>query len=264
MGPIDTHTHAFPDRLAGRAIAALEAGCPWRAVADGTIGQLLESMDAAGVVKAVVCPIATKPDQVESILHWCEDIRSARIIPFPSVHPETPRAGDWVRRIAEAGFKGLKLHPMYQDFAADEQRMDPIYQAAAECKLLVTVHCGRDIAYPPDDDRATPERVGRLVDRFEGLRLLCTHLGGWRMWDEADRHLIGKSVYLETSFSLGELGDERASDMIRRHGVEKVFFGTDWPWVSQAEEVEQVRRLDLKKAEVEGILRGNVCRILDL
>jgi len=128
----------------------------------------------------------------------------------------------------------------------------------------VTLHCGRDIAYPPDDDRAAPERFGRLIDRFDGLRLLCTHLGGWRMWDEVERHLIGTRVYLETSFSLAELGAERASDMIRRHGVERVFFGTDWPWASQAEEIEQVRRLGLTKAELEGILRDNVQRVLDL
>jgi len=262
MGPIDTHTHAFPDALAGRAIAALEAECPWRAVAGGTIAELLGSMDAAGVDKAVVCPIATKPDQVEGILNWCRQIRSERIIPFPSVHPQTPGAGRWVRRIAEAGFAGLKLHPMYQDFAADEQRMDPIYRAAAEEGLLVTVHCGRDIAYPPDDDRAAPERFARLIERFAGLRLLCTHLGGWRMWDQVEEHLIGKEVYLETSFSLGELGAERASGMIRRHGVEKVFFGTDWPWAGQAEELGRLGRLALTKAEVRAILSDNVLRLL--
>ena len=265
MNVIDVHTHAFPDSLADRAIDALEAECPWKAERPATVAGLLASMDRSGVGASVICAIATKPDQAEGILAWCRAVRSDRIIPFPSVHPDTPRAADWIARAADEGFRGVKLHPMYQDFAIDEERMAPIYAACQAAGLVVAFHCGRDIAYPPDDDRAAPARTARVADRLGDLRILCTHMGGWRMWDEADDLLVGRAnVYFETSFSLAALGAGRASAMVRRHGADRVLFGSDWPWASQAGDLGLLAGLDLDDEERQAILADNATRLLGL
>jgi len=263
MAAIDVHTHAFPDDLAGRAVAKLQADCPWQAVGDGTVDGLLASMDAADVDVSVVCAIATKPDQARGILKWCRKIRSERICPLASVHPATPKAGKWVRRIADAGLAGIKLHPMYQDFLADAPELDEIYGQARESGLVVTLHCGRDIGFPADNVRAAPRRIANIAEKFEGLKLICTHMGGWRMWDEVNRHLIGRNVYLETSFSLGELG-EQAKEMIRHHGHDRVLFGTDWPWQRQDETARLLRQLNLPGEQVKAILYGNAAALLGI
>jgi hypothetical protein len=262
MSAIDIHTHAFPDDLAGRAIADLERKSPWKAVGKGTIKSLLKSMDAADIDVSAVCTIATKVGQVEGILKWCRSIQSDRIDPLPSVHPDDPEPGKWLHRIADEGFVGIKLHPMYQSFAFDEPRMDPVYAAAAECELVVVAHCGRDIGFPADDDRASPQRVRRVIDRFPNLTLICTHLGGWRSWDLSEQYLIGQKVFLETSFSLDELGPQRSADIIRRHGPRRVLFGTDWPWQDQAEQVERIEGLGLGEHETNGILWSNAAGLL--
>lgn len=262
MPVIDVHTHAFPDSLAARAIEKLEAECPWRTVGPGTVDGLLASMDEAGVDISVVCAIATKPEQAEGILAWCRDIRSERIAPLPSLHPDTPRAGEWVERIAEEGFVGLKLHPMYQQFAIDEPRMDGIYAACESLGLVVEFHCGRDIAFPLTDDRAEPARTARVLERFGRLKAVCTHMGGWKMWRESEELLVGRELHFETSFSLDDLPPERMVAMIRRHGPERVLFGTDWPWASQAGDLAKLRQLGLTEAELEGILSGNARRLL--
>lgn len=258
------HAHAFPDALAPRAVAALEKAAPWQAVGDGTAGGLIAAMDAADIDVAVACTIATRPRQAGGILRWCRKIRSDRVEPFPSVHPDASKADKHVAKIAEAGFVGIKLHPMYQDFAADEPRMDSIYAAASEAGLLVTLHCGRDIAYPPDDDRAAPRRIRAVIERHPSLRLLCTHLGGWQLWDEADRELIGRDVWLETSFALGERGVDAATaaDMIRRHGIERVCFGSDWPWAAPARALELLGQCGLTRAERQRLLWSNAARLL--
>jgi len=262
MPAIDVHTHAFPDGLAERAIAALEAECPWKAVARGTIAELLKSMDEADIDVSLVCAIATKPDQAEGILKWCRKIRSDRIAPLPSVHPKTPDAPAWLGRFAEEGFAGIKLHPMYQAFAVDEGALDGIYAAAGERGLLVVLHCGRDIAFPPDDDRASPARLRRVVQRHPRLRLLCTHMGGWRMWDQVERELLGTEVYMETSFALEDLGPRQAADMIRRHGTQRVLFGSDWPWAAQRHQVDLLRKLPLTDQERDALLWSNAARML--
>ena len=264
MSIIDAHTHAFPDDLAARAIARLEEDCPWKAVADGRVASLIESMNASDVDISVVCTIATRPDQVKDIFKWCGQIRSDRIEPLPSVHPDTPKAAKWVEKIAKAGFAGIKLHPMYQDFVADDPRLDELYAAAAEGGLMVQSHCGRDIGFPPDDDRASPRRLRRVIERFPKLRLLCTHMGGWRSWDEVEEHLVGTGVYMETSFSLGQRGTDpqRIAAMIRRHGAGRVMFGSDWPWNTQADEIANVRKLPLGERDIRGILYSNAAALL--
>jgi hypothetical protein len=260
---IDMHVHAFPDSLAGRAIESLEAACPWQAVGDGTVADLLASMDAAGVDVSAVFAIATKPDQVDPIVRWCKAIRSDRIEPFPSVHPAAPDCDKWIARIAAGGFKGIKLHPMYQGFAIDEPRMDRLYAACRDAGIIVAFHCGRDIGYPPEDDRASAARVANMLPRWPGLRVICSHMGGWREWDAAEAHLMeAPNVWLDTSFSLEDMGAERAVRMIRRHGAGRVVFATDWPWRSQSDSLAFLHGLGLSAAEEQAVRGGSAAALL--
>jgi uncharacterized protein len=257
------HVHAFPDALAPRAMAALQDPIDWKAIGDGTIAGLLRSMDAAGVDISVVLNIATKPTQVETILRWCEQIASPRIVPFASVHPKTPEIGRWVRRFRDAGLRGVKLHPMYQEFAVDEPRMDPLYAAVAEAGLLLEPHSGYDIAFP-GDTRADAERLARVIQRHPSLKMICTHLGGWKQWDAVSRTLAGKNVWLETSMSLSLLGTQASADLVRMHGAGNVLFGTDWPWTDQTDQINLIRSMDLPKEQTEAILGGNAAKLLGI
>lgn len=260
---IDMHAHAFPDSLAQRAMAALEGPIDWKAVGDGTIAGLLRSMDAACVDVSVICNIATKPSQAEPIFAWCRQIASDRIVPFPSIHPLTPDITGWVKRIADAGLRGIKMHPMYQEFAIDEERMDSLYGPIAEAGLLLEMHCGYDIAFP-GDTRADVERIVRVLDRHPSLRLICTHLGAWRQWDAVRDQLAGRDVHMETSMSVGLLGAKGTAEIIRAHDPGKMMFGTDWPWTHQTDQINLLRALDLPAEQVQAILGGNAARLLGL
>src|SRR5450759_3600527 len=103
QGIIDFHTHAFPDEVAGGAIRALEKSGV-TAPLDGRVSSLLTSMDRLGVEKSILCSIATKPAQFAPILNWSKKIRSERIIPFPSLHPDDPDFAAHIRQIQDAGF----------------------------------------------------------------------------------------------------------------------------------------------------------------
>ncbi len=126
-GIVDFHTHAFPDELADRAMKLLTEEGGVKPHLDGKISSLLRSMDACGIEKSIVCSIATKPVQFDPILSWCRKIRSGRIIPFPSLHPQDPQFSERISEIKKEGFKGIKFHPYYQDFRIDDERLFPIY-----------------------------------------------------------------------------------------------------------------------------------------
>jgi len=263
MTIIDFHTHAFPDSLAPRAIEALEAKVDQdvRAFLDGRAASLVASMDAAGIDKAVVCSIATKPKQFEPILEWSLSIRSDRLIPLGSIHPDADDVPGQVKQLADSGLIGLKLHPMYQDFDVDEPRLDPLYAATADAGLILVLHSGYDIAFD-DKENANPERIAAVLDRHPNLKLVATHLGGWRDWDRVRRCLGDREIYIETSFSLDWMSPDEAVDLMHALGVDRLLFGTDSPWTDQSEEIQRMLALDLTDVEREAIFHGNAERLL--
>ena len=228
---------------------------------DGRISSLLKSMDEAGIEKSVVCSIATKPDQFPSILKWSKDILSDRLVPFPSVHPEDTKAAERVRVVHAEGLKGIKLHPYYQRFDMDEERIFPIYEAMEESGLIFVCHTGFDLAYPRDR-KCDPVKICKILARFPQLKLVTTHLGAWEDWDEVRKHLWGKSVYMELSFSLSYLGAKAAREFLLGHPKEYLLFGTDSPWAGQQESIREFLSLKLG-AELESwILFRNAERLL--
>ena len=253
---IDFHTHAFPDAVADRAIPGLEKAGNVKACCDGTISGLLASMDRAGIEQSVICSIATRIEQFHPILDWSKTIRSERLIPLLSVHPDDPNLVAHIATIKEQGFIGIKLHPYYQDFFLSEERLHRLYATVIDNDLLLVVHSGFDIAYPRIR-RTDPDQVIRLLRKFPDLKLITTHMGGWEDWDEAQRLLIGREIYMEISFALNFLSPNQARDMITAHPPEYILFGTDSPWADQKEYLRQLRDLDLEDALLEKIIRQN-------
>ncbi len=263
---IDFHTHAFPDDLAPRAIAAWNGAVPdgAHAVLDGTIGALLRSMDAAGIERSIICSIATAPKQVDSILRWSLGIRSDRIVPFASVHPDCADPAAEVRKIAAAGLPGIKMHALYQGYALDDARMWPFYEAVAEAGLVLQLHSGGDLAFPLEDDRASPRRLAAIHRAFPDMTLVAAHLGGWQWWDDVAEILAGTDVYFETSYTFGVAQEEVIGRIIERHGADRILFGSDSPWCDQATTLSRVRQAFRDPGEQELVLRKNARRLLGL
>ncbi len=261
MGIIDFHTHAFPDSLAHRAVGSLEESGNIRAYSDGTIQGLLACMDAAGIEQSVLCSIATRPVQFEDILSWSAAIRSARIIPLPSVHPQDPQLLEHVRMVHAQGFAGIKMHSYYQNYSLNDPELFPLYGLLSELGLLLVIHAGFDIAFPRER-KAAPAQIAEVCGRWPDLKLIATHVGGWDDWDEVERLLIGRPVYLELSFGTDFLPPERLKRFLLSHPQEYLLFGSDSPWTDQKKSLEDLRSLALPQALFERITSGNARRLL--
>ncbi|MCX8027466.1 MAG: amidohydrolase family protein [Thermodesulfovibrionales bacterium] len=260
---IDFHTHAFPDSLYIRAMSKLTEHATVKAYLDGSLTSLLKSMDTAGISKSVLCNIATRSGQFQSIISWCKEIQSQRIIPLPSIHPADEQWDRRISEIANEGFKGIKLHPYYQDFVIDAKEMIPIYKRLAQEDLFLVMHTGFDIAF----DRiriADPIKVINLLNEVPDLKLITTHFGGWDDWEEVDKHIIGRKIYMEISFSLEILDNKVAESMIMRHPSEYILFGTDSPWTDQIQAVNKVKSLNIPDFIKEKITYKNALRLLHL
>lgn len=241
---IDFHTHAFPDEVAEKAIPLLEKEGGIKAKLDGKLTSLISSMDRNGIERSVICSIATKPSQYHSILKWSKEIMSERIIPFPSFHPDDDKWEERIEEIKRNGFKGIKFHPFYQDFNLDEKKMLPIYEKISDSNLMLVVHTGYDFAFERIR-KADPEKIIKIKKMFPELKLITTHLGAWELWDEVEELIIGEEIYMEISFSLEFLTEEKARRIILKHPPDHILFGTDSPWTDQGETIERLRKLKL-------------------
>ena len=260
MKIVDMHTHAFPEKIAVRAIEKLaETTGNYRPHLDGRISSLLSSMDEAGVDVAVLSSIATKESQAASILEWSKQIRSARIEPLPSFHPFSKTFESEITAIAGAGFRGVKLHPFYQDFNPDDEALSPVWDALRSAGLFVLFHSGNDISFPGMTN-AAPGRIAKVHARFPGLEIIAAHLGGWHDWDDVMRYLAGKDIGLDTSFS-HEVDPSLAQRILDAHSPDLVYFGSDSPWTSQKESVGFIRSLGISSERKEKILGLNAGRL---
>jgi uncharacterized protein len=263
MRAIDVHTHAFPDFLAARAVEAIEAGAVMQHPHhDGTVAGLVRSMDDAGIDLSVVACIATAPDQFNSILKWCTTIRSDRILPFPSVHPYGDDAPDQVRQIAEAGFKGVKLHPLYQDFHVLDERAVRTYRAVAEAGLVLLFHSGDDLAFL-GDHRCAPKTMLEIKTVVPNLTMILAHLGGFWQSTEFVRHGLGADVYIEASHTIPPEPSEQFTRICREHSG-RVMFGTDSPWQDQKTEIEKLKRAIDDPQLLEDVLWNTAARLLKI
>lgn len=261
MTYIDFHTHAFPDELAATTIPALEKIANVPATLNGTTADLLSSMDRAGIAQSVICSIATRPEHFAAILRWSTAIASTRLIPLASVHPNSPHLQEEIAAIKQAGLAGIKLHPYYQNFYLDEERLTPLFTALAEHNLLLVLHCGYDIGFP-HERRADPGQLRQLIQRFPTLTVVAAHLGAWQQWDEVEKYLLGQDIYLDTAFALQYLSPEQARRILLGHGQDRLVLGSDSPWADQAEVIALLQGLDLPPELLTKILRQNARQLL--
>lgn len=284
MKIIDFHTHTFPDAIAAAAIEKLQAASHTRPFTDGTVSGLQKSMAEAGITASVVLPVATSPRQVvhvnDASIRMNDEAGKTGVYSFGGMHPDFSEYKAELRRIAAAGLRGIKLHPVYQGVDFDDPRFLRILETAASLGLLVLIHAGLDVGFP-GAEHAIPRKIKNALRSVGPVRLILAHMGGWRCWDEVGETLADTSVLIDTSFSLGAmtpgsdghyktprelalLDEERFVSLIRAFGSRRVLFGTDCPWGEQKTEIQKFLALPLTAEEQGDILWGNGSRLLIL
>ncbi|HON09596.1 MAG: amidohydrolase family protein [Fibrobacter sp.] len=262
MKVIDFHTHIFPDELAPRAISVLLANSKEsRNYTNGTYKELQKSMQTNGISTSVLLPVATKPSQVTTINRSCLDLKGNGTVPFGSLHPETKNIEEEISFLLKAGIPGVKFHPEYQDFYVDDPSYFGIYEQISAAGLIAVFHTGKDPG-PFTCDHCLPDALARVHRNFPRLRIVAAHMGGWRVWDDVRKYLCGLPIYFDTSAVCHLLPPDDFVKLARKHGIERVLFGSDSPWFDQGESRRWIEELALTDSEKEMILSKNTQRLL--
>jgi len=261
---IDFHTHAFPDAIAQKAIEKLSfVSGGLLPHTDGTLPSLKELMKAEKVDKSVVLSIATNATQQRNVNDFAAQINNQdNLIAFGSVFPDAEDALFELERIKELGLKGVKLHPDYQRFNVDDEKMKPIYKKISSLGLITIFHAGLDYGFPPPYG-ATPDKMVRALSWFDSP-VVAAHWGGIDCGEGVLEYLCGKEIYFDTSFGYGNMPKYYAEKILEKHGTDKILFGTDSPWHTATMEKRLLNSLWLSDKELEKIYHLNAEKLLEL
>lgn len=263
MNAIDFHVHIFPDKIAEKAAHAVGKFYDIPMCLDGKLSTALREMDRAGVRRFVAHSVATTPAQVQRINDFILESHARypdRLIPFAAMHPDVENIPQVMDDIVAAGFKGVKIHPDIQGFRIDDEHALKMIGAIAG-RLPLLIHTG-DHRY----DNSGPARMNHVMELFPELVAICAHLGGYSEWERAAASplVTNPNVYVDTCSSLFAVSPERAVEIIRTYGADRVMYGTDYPMWSPSEELERFNNLELTHEEREKILHGTAEKLLDL
>uniref|UniRef100_UPI0040562676 amidohydrolase family protein n=1 Tax=Acetatifactor sp. TaxID=1872090 RepID=UPI0040562676 len=268
---IDIHTHIFPEKIAAATIAQLEQKADLKAATNGTVEELLASMDRASIDCSIIVPVVTAPRQFEGINRFAQQINEKygeeqknglpRLLSFGGIHPDSEDYKGQMKTLKSMGFCGIKLHPDYQGVDFDDIRYKRIVAEASELDMTVVVHAGIDIGLP-EHVRCTPAMSARVINDTQADKLVLAHLGGWKLWDEVEELLVGSKVYLDTAFIQQYIDKEQFCRIVKNHGSDKILFATDSPWSDQREAVDWLQGCQLSEEDKNAIFSKNALRLL--
>ncbi|MDD2980505.1 MAG: amidohydrolase family protein [Hespellia sp.] len=258
---IDFHVHIFPERIAGRTLEALACVSHYVPFTTGTASGIMESAKEAGIETSVLLPVLTSPKQFESVHRFAMNFLDGPLLSFGGMHPECADYKEKLHQIKSWGFRGIKLHPDYQNTFFNDIRIQRILSFASELGLIVVTHAGMDPAYP-DCIHCTPKMIADVLDNVAPQKLVLAHMGGFQDLPGLEEYVIGRDVYLDTAMSFGRMTDADFVRISRKHGIDKILFATDSPWSGQKESVAHLKQMDLTEEEQQKILQNNAKNLL--
>lgn len=217
--------------------------------------ELVVKMDAAGVDLACVFPFVEgvfSNDVIDDAVSGHPD----RFVPFLAVNPwNQADAVAEIHRRAEAGYRGVKLHPTLHGYhLSDLGLVGPILDSIRERHLLVICHGASDL-------RNAPPEFGLVAAAYPEVPFLMAHSGTFWSHGQAIRLAADlPNLYLETS----RVPIFEISESVRELGPEKVIWGTDSPYVNYTFEYEKMVSATGSEDSRQLVTGGNLLRLLGL
>ena len=131
---------------------------------------------------------------------------------------------------------------------------------AIDGRLPLLFHTG-DTRY----NYSNPQRLAAAAKRFPKQKMIGAHFGGYSEVEAALKYLPDlENVWVDTSSSLAFITPEKANECVRAYTEDRIFFGTDYPMWSAADELKRIDRLDLSDEAREKIFYKNICAFLEI
>jgi predicted TIM-barrel fold metal-dependent hydrolase len=269
---IDCHTHIFPEEVREdrEVFCSRDEGFSsiYKNSKSKMVGaeDLIATMDEHRIERSVICGFSWKHPDLCS-LHNRYLLESAsrypnRLIVFISLLFSNP---DWsgreLDRAMRGGARGVGELAFYCDemTSQDIYTMKPVLAQMEKQGIPLLLHTNETIGHSyPGKGRTPLERFYELILSFPNLPIILGHWGGglpfYELMPEVAK--VMANVYYDTAASPFLYSNKIYTIVSEIVGVEKIFFGTDFPLISP--------QRYLKELEVSGLSRQDQGKILGL
>jgi predicted TIM-barrel fold metal-dependent hydrolase len=183
-----------------------------------------------------------------------------KFIGFASVDPHKGKhAADELEYAYKVlGMRGLKLGGIYQMYHPADPIAFPVYAKAQELGMPIVFHQAWTRMREAPMKWMHPELLDDVALAFPDLRIILAHIG--IPWQVEALHLAAKqpNVYVDISArdAVGYGGGlvQLFRDLVLARNLmimDKVFFGSDFPWTDPVTYLEQVRNINQFGAKVD-------------
>ncbi|MFQ6050701.1 MAG: amidohydrolase family protein [Candidatus Hydrothermarchaeota archaeon] len=217
------------------------------------IERIIENLDRLNIDGAVIFPfpedqyriLDTPKSRIESNRYVLEKSRIKRhIYPFYFVWR------DYIIPPNLEDYKGIKWHRHLNEPEYD-------YESKSCKKMLEKI---KELGLPVNLEEEYENTVS-FIEENADLNVIIPHIGmlngGHIRVLEAFKRK--KNVYFDTSLASRGI----INYAIKLVGVDRILFGSDFPYGSQEYELKKILDLDLKRKEFEKILSGNILRLIE-
>jgi predicted TIM-barrel fold metal-dependent hydrolase len=201
-----------------------------------------------------------------------EAVRSGgRLFPVGSVHPDDGElALAELDRLQGLGFKMVKLHPNTQHFDVASTAVAAVIERCGALGLVVLFD-----GYSPFDANQ-PGKLAVLAITHPKTKLILAHLGGptfdafglFAMFEHYRFPYWQRNVWFDLSATADFFADspyaEQLRWLVRKIGVDRVLFGSDYPVDLPAHAIDDVVRLGFTEDEQRQIFFANASALLGL
>ncbi len=153
--------------------------------------------------------------------------------------------------VGEHGFEGVKLHPLFNAYTANDSVVFPVMDVARQKGLPVFVHSG----HPPF---SLPWSIAQLAEIYPDVRIVMIHMGhGHGVYIQAaiDMALKYDNLWLENS---GMPMHTKTREAYERVGSGRIFWGSDAPFHHYAVEILRTEVSGLGDAALEDVFYNNI------
>jgi len=275
---IDCHTHIFPEEVRKDREAFCKKDEGFASIYDHSkakvvgVEDLIASMDEFGIDRSVICGFPWSQPELCSFQNQYL-IESAsrypnRLIVFVSLLFSNP---DWsekeLDRAVKGGAQGVGEIAFYRDemTSQDIHSMKPILTQMERKGIPLLLHTNETIGHSyPGKGRTPLGRFYEMILSFPSLPIILAHWGGgfpfYELMPEVAR--VMANVYYDTAASPFLYSKKIYAIAREIVGVEKIFFGTDFPLISPRRYYQELEGSGLSKQDREKILGLNFSRLI--
>jgi predicted TIM-barrel fold metal-dependent hydrolase len=252
---VDSHVHAFPDRL---ALAVRERMNGRGTLTGGVlIADVAARVEVAGFDRAWILPYAHRPGVAESVNEWSaqEVTKFPWLVPGATFHPgddDMPRLVE--RALVELRLRVVKLHCSVGQFSADDPNLEPLWRTAAAHGVPVVCHAGRDS--PGETAASELDTLIPVLTAHPDLRLVLAHTGFPGAAHALELMARFENLYADLTPVWDRRIDVTAEQITRFPG--RFLFGSDAPNCPTPadEQAAMVVAMGLPADALETVLRG--------